>query len=58
MQVRWFEKHPKKKLHYTVGEVQRIEAATLTAKDVRDLLTQVGPTLYKIRDHPRLYTLK
>lgn len=42
-------------MHYVPGELQRIAATTLTARNVADLLTQVGPTLYKLHDDPRLY---
>jgi len=55
LKIRWFESHPSKEFHYVPGDVQRIQAATLTVRDVRNLMTQVGPSLYRLRNDPRLF---
>lgn len=58
VQVRWFENDPKKrKLHYVRGAEQRLAVATIICPNVGDLLTKVGPDLFKLQDNPRLYTI-
>jgi hypothetical protein len=57
-QVQWYENDPLgRKLHYVQGEVQRLDVATITSPDVTDLLTQIGPDLYRLTDDKRLYII-
>jgi len=57
VQIRWFEKDPKKEHCYVPGDVQRLDVGTIISSDVTDLLIQVGPQSFELIncDDPRLY---
>jgi hypothetical protein len=55
-QVQWFEHDlRKRKWHHVRGKVQSLHVDCIICPNVSDLLTKVGPDLFKLQNDLRLY---